>query len=446
MMDHLTRFAVLTPIPNKSAETVASVLIEKIISIFGPPEMLHSDQGTEFENKIIHQLQSVLGYQKTRTTPYRPQGNSVSERVHSTMHAMLSMHSSMERDNWAELLPMVQLAYNTSFNKTMHETPFFLMFGRQARLPVDVILGIPHVGSSSDTEMFTKTTRENLQTAYELARQNLSERAAKQAAHNDKLPQFPVFQPGQRVLLYKPYHDSDGPNPKLLLPWRGPYTICSQLSPVVYRVKRPNEERELSVHLAHLKQYHTRQTPPAPQFDKLAEYFLGKRIPLPATEDTVDQPRIERYIVEKVVSHKSGRGRKSPHNYAYRLRLKGYGPESDLVYRAEEIPQCREMISAYRAKHGLDLNPDVRQSSTPQNLKRKRDDSQSSSNRIKTKKRARDQDKLGTAKSAKYLQVVPTQVTTSRDQPKRTKHAKTQRKSKRERKANSRYISHIRKR
>lgn len=42
MMDHLTRFAVLTPIPNKSAETVANVLIEKIISIFGPPEMLHT--------------------------------------------------------------------------------------------------------------------------------------------------------------------------------------------------------------------------------------------------------------------------------------------------------------------------------------------------------------------------------------------------------------------
>lgn len=83
------------------------------------------------------------------------------------MHAMLSMHSSMERDNWAEVLPRVQLAYNTSFNKIMHETPFFLMFGRQARLPADVILGIPHVGSSADTEMFTKTTRENLQMAYE---------------------------------------------------------------------------------------------------------------------------------------------------------------------------------------------------------------------------------------------------------------------------------------
>ena len=119
MMDHLTRFAVLTPIPNKSAVTVAQAIIDRIISIFGSPEILHSDQGPEFENSLVHQLQKILNYKKTRTTPYRPQGNSVSERVHATMHAMLAMHSSMNRDNWASLLPFIQLAYNTSFSSTM---------------------------------------------------------------------------------------------------------------------------------------------------------------------------------------------------------------------------------------------------------------------------------------------------------------------------------------
>ena len=124
-MDHLTRFTLLTPIANKSADTVAKAIIDRIIGIFSPPEILHSDQGPEFENKIVYQLQSILGYKKTRTTPYRPHGNSVSERVHSTMHVMLAMHSSIEQDNWASLLPFVQLAHNTSFSATMHETPFF---------------------------------------------------------------------------------------------------------------------------------------------------------------------------------------------------------------------------------------------------------------------------------------------------------------------------------
>lgn len=137
------------------------------------------------------------------------------------------------------------------------------------------------MGNTQTTENHAQTTRDNLQIAFELARCNLTERAENEAAKNKKLPQIPVFKPkpGQRVLVYRPYQDSDGPNPKLLFPWREPYTICSQLSPVVYRVKQVNETRQVSVHLAHLKQYRAEEKPPAPQFDNLAEFFLGKQIP-----------------------------------------------------------------------------------------------------------------------------------------------------------------------
>ena len=177
---------------------------------------------------------------------------------------MLAMHSWIKHDNWASLLLFVQLAYNTSVSATMHETPLFLMCGRQARLPVDVILGIPHERSTADTDVFAQDKRDNLQIAFELARRNLTERVTRQAADNDKRAPCPVFIHGQKVLVYKPFHDTECPNPKLLLLWRGPYTICSQLSPVVYRVRR-NETREVSLHLAHIKPYHPREKPPAPQ-------------------------------------------------------------------------------------------------------------------------------------------------------------------------------------
>ena len=116
---------VLLLVRNKTAETLADAIIERIISIFGPPETLHSDQGLDIENKVMYQLQQLPGYKKTRTTPYRPQGNSVSERVHSTMHSMLVMHSAIDRRNWATLLPLEYLAHNARFSATMHETPFF---------------------------------------------------------------------------------------------------------------------------------------------------------------------------------------------------------------------------------------------------------------------------------------------------------------------------------
>ena len=108
------------------------------------------------------------------------------------------------------------------------------------------------------------------------------------------------------------------------------------------------------MHLAHIKPYHPREKPPAPQLDKLANFVLGKQIPLPALDHQAQiLPRIESYIVDRVVSHKRGPGRKNTPNFKYRLRLQGYGPESDIEYRADEVPQCHELIAAYRTAYGL---------------------------------------------------------------------------------------------
>ena len=129
IIDHLTRFAVLVLLPDNKEQTIAKALVERVFGIFGPPETLHSDQGPELKNNVVKQLQDVFGYKKAKTTLYRPQGNSVSERMYSTLHAMLSMYSNIAQNDWAEALPFIQLAHNIYFSSTMHETPSFLMFG-----------------------------------------------------------------------------------------------------------------------------------------------------------------------------------------------------------------------------------------------------------------------------------------------------------------------------
>ena len=229
------------------------------------------------------------------------------------------------------------------------------MFGRQARLPIDIIFGITHVGRSTATEEFAYSTPENLQIVVELAHRNLSERINKQKASNSKLPSISEFTSGQEVLVYKLHQSIDRPNPKLIQPWRGPYIICSTLSRVVYRIRRPDDTKQVSVHLAHIKSYRPRQSAPAPDFHKLEELFLGKTLPTPALEESETvPPHVGIYQVADVVSHRRGQGRHSPHNYIYRLRLKGFGPEADLEYRAHQVPQCQELIAAYRAQHQLE--------------------------------------------------------------------------------------------
>ena len=73
IIGHLTQLAVLVALPDKKEQTIAKAIVERVFRIFGPPETLHSDQGPEFENKVVKQLQEVFGYKKTKTTPYRPQ-------------------------------------------------------------------------------------------------------------------------------------------------------------------------------------------------------------------------------------------------------------------------------------------------------------------------------------------------------------------------------------
>ena len=141
--------------------------------MFSPPETLHSDQGKEFENELVKELQSVFGYEKTRTAAFRPQSNSGLERVHSTVHNMLAMYSHLSFDIWAELLPFVQLAHNTAHTTTLQETPHFLMFGRAAVLVVDLILGVQSTSAPQTQLDYSKQTVENLQLAYELARRDL---------------------------------------------------------------------------------------------------------------------------------------------------------------------------------------------------------------------------------------------------------------------------------
>ena len=133
-------------------------LIDRVLLVFGPPETLHSDQGKKFQNQLVNELQSVFGYKKTRTAAYRPQGNSVPKRVHSTVHNMFAMYSNFACDNWAEVLPFVQLAHNTAHPKTLEETPHYLVFGRTATLPVELSLGVPSTNAPRNELDYSRRT------------------------------------------------------------------------------------------------------------------------------------------------------------------------------------------------------------------------------------------------------------------------------------------------
>ena len=68
------------------AATIASVFVSEFVSRFGAPESLHTDQGRNFESRLLKDVCALLGIKKTRTTAYRPSGDDgLAERFNQTL-------------------------------------------------------------------------------------------------------------------------------------------------------------------------------------------------------------------------------------------------------------------------------------------------------------------------------------------------------------------------
>ena len=108
----------------------------------------------------------MLGIKKSHTTPYHPQGDGKTERFNRSLLSMLRMLSPEEKQDWKEHVAPLVHAYNCCKHTSTGYSPFYLMFGRSPRLPIDIFLGIPEDDSIHAT---VKDIRANLEAAYKVA-------------------------------------------------------------------------------------------------------------------------------------------------------------------------------------------------------------------------------------------------------------------------------------
>ena len=125
VVDHFTRYVQAFVTKNHTARTTARVLYNNFFSIFGFPQKLLSDQGTEFTGDVITTMCKLLEIEKIRTTLYHPQTNGSAEKVHQTLQRMISKFDPEKRWKWPEHIGSILITYNATWSQETGYSPYF---------------------------------------------------------------------------------------------------------------------------------------------------------------------------------------------------------------------------------------------------------------------------------------------------------------------------------
>lgn len=252
-MDQLTKWAETVAIPDLRAETIAVALIDRIISRFGAPKELQSDRGSSFMSAMFNETCRLCRIRRINSTPYHPQTNGLVERFNRTLEIMLSMYVENRRELWDEYLSLATFAYNTSRQESTKYTPYFLVYGRQAKLPVEqAIVGGDRAHPSDE---FNENVRDSLEKSRAIAQTAIRRAQAQQKIQYDRRHHVVsvdniAYRPGQYFWL-----KNDRSPGKFDPRWLGPYRLVAFKPPnaTISDIRRPDRHR--TVHVDKIKPY-----------------------------------------------------------------------------------------------------------------------------------------------------------------------------------------------
>ncbi|GBB91669.1 hypothetical protein RclHR1_19010003 [Rhizophagus clarus] len=223
--EYLNKWPEARALSNAKATSVVSFFYEDIICRHGCPKVLLTDQGTHFVNELVNSLCSRMGVKHRLSTAYRPQTNGLTERFNRTLCETLAKYSMHNQQNWDLYLPSALFAYRTLQQQTTRFEPFYLIYGRDALLPIEIEM--PNVPNNTDLnddfqaqlleriQLLTGTLNDNRQ----IAQDNITKSQEKQKLRYDANIRPIAYQIGDQVLL------QNFRAKKLDAKWMGPYYV-----------------------------------------------------------------------------------------------------------------------------------------------------------------------------------------------------------------------------
>nr|KYP68694.1 Transposon Ty3-I Gag-Pol polyprotein [Cajanus cajan] len=138
VVDLFTKWIEAEPVACISAHQFQKFLWRNIITRFGIPDTLVTDNGLQFTDRKLNEFLAGLGIQHKVTSVEHLQMNSQAESANKVILEELKKRLGEAKGAWAEQLPEVLWAYRCTPHSTTQETPFRIVYGSNAMLPVEI--------------------------------------------------------------------------------------------------------------------------------------------------------------------------------------------------------------------------------------------------------------------------------------------------------------------
>ena len=229
VQDYFTKWADAIPLPNQKAITITKALVN-LFATMGIPQIVHSDQGQNFESAVLKQTLDAFGIRKSHTTAYHPQGDGLVERFNRSLLQLLRTYVDKEFD-WEQHLPLALYAYRTAAHSSTGISPHMLMFGRE---PHAFLFDSPLTFDPGSYQHYLRAKLAELQ---DLVESNLVKAADQQKCHYDKQSKAPSFAIHDKVWLSVPTAG------KLQPRWEGGWKVTSVNSPVTIEISNGRKSK-----------------------------------------------------------------------------------------------------------------------------------------------------------------------------------------------------------
>ena len=277
-VDCYSRYTILVPSSNHTANTVSEALLRHVVPYFGTPRRLLSDRGREFISEVWSKMLRSLGIQRVLTSPYHPEGNAINEQSHRTLnnilHARLLKGSSSKA--WVDKVPEIMLSLNAMPHEPHGFSASMVATGREPTLPPDVQQDVQASPALDDPSEYVEAITQRLQ----LTHQQMASPSPPSVAnpYQEGSLIFAMTTPPERASKLSPQ-------------WKSPFHVCR--IPNDYQIVYEDGEVRRTIHINHVKpaKFTAPDLPepipapetPRPPLGYLPAGLLGPHPPLPTS-------------------------------------------------------------------------------------------------------------------------------------------------------------------